>query len=255
MTPADDTPVTPGRGGAARPLLERAGRLGPYFAVRGGTGDGPPPDGFRPLRELYGHGADGPLARRIADVGRLLGTDEPRVAASTVHLGLAARLWSVALGPAVLGGAVPDLDPDRVHWALPPQGPLDLWLPQPPAPAAGPLADRLHRAVLAANLAPLADAVRAYAPVAPGLLAGNAASALVGTVRVLAAAPGTAAEGVRTAAALVRDLLGRPPLRGAGGFTAAGGRFRRTSCCLYYRVPGGGVCGDCVFDRPPARRR
>ena len=24
-------------------------------------------------------------------------------------------------------------------------------------------------------------------------------------------------------------------------------RFKRTSCCLYYRVPGGGYCGDCVL--------
>ncbi|MFC9282623.1 (2Fe-2S)-binding protein [Streptomyces collinus] len=27
--------------------------------------------------------------------------------------------------------------------------------------------------------------------------------------------------------------------------------FRRRSCCLYYRVPGGGICGDCCFTRPP----
>jgi ferric iron reductase protein FhuF len=27
--------------------------------------------------------------------------------------------------------------------------------------------------------------------------------------------------------------------------------FRRQSCCLYYRLPGGGLCGDCCFQRPP----
>lgn len=27
--------------------------------------------------------------------------------------------------------------------------------------------------------------------------------------------------------------------------------FRRTSCCLFYRMPGAGVCGDCVLDEAP----
>jgi hypothetical protein len=27
--------------------------------------------------------------------------------------------------------------------------------------------------------------------------------------------------------------------------------FRRRSCCLYYRIPGGGRCGDCALDRAP----
>ncbi len=31
--------------------------------------------------------------------------------------------------------------------------------------------------------------------------------------------------------------------------------FRRRSCCLYYRVPGGGICGDCVLRRPVRRTR
>lgn len=34
-------------------------------------------------------------------------------------------------------------------------------------------------------------------------------------------------------------------LRGTAEF--AGGRFRRRSCCLFYQVPGGGYCGDCVL--------
>jgi hypothetical protein len=27
--------------------------------------------------------------------------------------------------------------------------------------------------------------------------------------------------------------------------------FRRRSCCLYYRVPGGELCGDCVLSHRP----
>jgi iron complex transport system ATP-binding protein len=35
-------------------------------------------------------------------------------------------------------------------------------------------------------------------------------------------------------------------------FSDAG--YRRTSCCLYYRVPGGGLCGDCVLTTQPHER-
>jgi hypothetical protein len=36
-------------------------------------------------------------------------------------------------------------------------------------------------------------------------------------------------------------------LAGSGVVTLTGDRlaFRRRSCCLYYRLPGGGYCGDC----------
>ncbi|MGW4808521.1 (2Fe-2S)-binding protein [Kitasatospora sp. NPDC004272] len=222
---------------AAGPLAA----LGPYFAVRS---DPSPPPGFRPLAELYGE--RGPLAARVAEVARVLGTAEVRVAASTAHLGLAARLWSVALGAAVVTGRVPEWG--GAWFALPPQGPFDLWVP---AGAAGPAAgvEMLERTVLDGQLAPLAAAVRAVAPLAPGLLAGNAASALVGAARQLGSVPQLRGP----AAALTRELLARPALAGAGTVTAPGGPlgFRRASCCLYYRTPGGGLCGDCVFTRAP----
>ncbi|BAJ27015.1 MULTISPECIES: (2Fe-2S)-binding protein [Kitasatospora] len=222
---------------AADPLAA----LGPYFAVRA---DPAPPPGFRPLAELYGE--RGPLAARVAEVARVLGTGEPRVAASTAHLGLAARLWSVALGAAVATGRVPELG--RAWFALPPQGPFDLWVP-----AGGVAADVevLERLVWEGQLAPLAAAVRTLTPLAPGLLAGNAASALVGAARQLGSVPHLRAP----AAELTRELLARPALAGTGAVSAPGGplAFRRASCCLYYRVPAGGLCGDCVLTRPPGR--
>ncbi|WP_033216523.1 (2Fe-2S)-binding protein [Kitasatospora phosalacinea] len=222
---------------------ESLSSLGPYFAVRA---DPAPPTGFRPLPELYGAG--GPLAARIAEVGRVLGTGEARVAASTAHLGLAARLWSVALGTAVAAGRVPELA--GAWFALPPQGPFDLWLPSADGRAA--TVETLEAAVLEGQLAPLAEAVRAVVPLAPGLLAGNAASALVGAARQVGSVPTLRAR----AAALARELLARPALAGTGAVTAPGGplAFRRASCCLYYRVPSGGLCGDCAFTRPPGRR-
>ncbi|MFJ5925121.1 (2Fe-2S)-binding protein [Kitasatospora sp. NPDC092948] len=224
-------------------VLPPLSALGPYFATLAGD----PPAGFRPLRELSA--PDGPLAGRIAEVARVLGTDEARVAASTAHLGLAARLWSVALGTAVTTGRLPDLDGAR--FALPPQGPFDLWLPtEAPGPEASPAA--LHTLVMDRHLHPLGDAVRALTPLATGLLAGNAASALIGAARQLAAVPP-----LRTpAATLARALLAFPDLAPTGTPTPPGHplAFRRTSCCLYYRTPSGGLCGDCVFTRPPKPR-
>ncbi|MEV7773981.1 (2Fe-2S)-binding protein [Kitasatospora sp. NPDC086791] len=243
----DPSRATPG---PPPPDYRRLAAVGPYFALDTSPGDAPP-EGFRPLPELYGTGPDAPLAARLRVVAQRLGTVEPRVAASILHLGLAARFWSVGLGSAVLLGTVPTLE--RAWVRIPDQGPLDLWTPpEPVRPDAGRLADQLHTAVLVGRLEPLAAAVRAAAPLSPRLLLGNTASALAGTLRVLDAhAPGAAR-------ALVADLLDRPPLAGSGTLHTGprGTAFRRNSCCLYYRVgPGAGLCGDCCFSAPPAPRR
>ncbi|MBC7271137.1 MAG: (2Fe-2S)-binding protein, partial [Streptomyces sp.] len=83
---------------------------------------------------------------------------------------------------------------------------------------------------------------------------GNAASALTGAARQLdrwARAEGRPDVAARSGA-LTRRLLADPRLTGTG--TLTGTAFRRRSCCLYYRLPGGGLCGDCCFTRAPAAR-
>ncbi|MDH2390922.1 (2Fe-2S)-binding protein [Streptomyces sp. HNM0663] len=234
--------------------LERISAVGPYFAVH--CGDLPDADaaGFRPMTELY---EDGALTAYTETVRGRMGVDQPRVAASTVQLGTASRLWSIALATAAVGGRVPDLHPRTLWWRPGASGPVELWLPVPrelPDAAADGPADAVHRTVAEANLRPLADAVHRVFGVSPHILRGNAASALIGSLRVLLA---RVPEADRAAAlAVVRDLLGREPLAGAGDFTAdADGNvaFRRRSCCLYYRVPGAGVCGDCVLTSRPSR--
>ncbi|MFF1904032.1 (2Fe-2S)-binding protein [Kitasatospora sp. NPDC058218] len=234
------------------PDYRRLAAVGPYFALDAAASPAEaPPTGFRPLRELYAQGPDAPLAERTRVVARRLGTAEPRVAASILHLGLAARFCSVTLGAAVLLGTVPALDPDRAHVRVPEQGPIDLWTPYEPAQPHRAddeqLAERLHRVLLQGQLTLLAAAVRAAVPLSGKLLDGNAASALAGALRMVDAhaAPGRAR-------ALVAELLRRPPLAGTGALRTTG--FRRNSCCLYYRVgPGSGVCGDCCFTSPPRR--
>ncbi|WP_437064740.1 (2Fe-2S)-binding protein [Streptomyces sp. enrichment culture] len=219
------------------------------------TGAGP--DALPTLAQVYAGQASqvhpDPLGFRVRKVAEALGAPEPRVAASVAHLGLASRLWSVALGCAALYGRVPDLDPRLLRWDPDAVTPYDLRLTEVrlrPADA-DTVADALADAVPRAHLEPLAAALRARYRLAPGLLRGNAASALAGAARTL---DRWAREHGRTdvadrARALTADLFTHPLLAGTG--TLSGTAFRRRGCCLYYRVPGAGVCGDCCFTRPP----
>ncbi|MBB1254234.1 (2Fe-2S)-binding protein [Streptomyces sp. OF3] len=223
-----------------RKALDRLAGVGPYFALS----HGPRPDGhpFRPLTALYSEPRT--LRDYVTEVGRRLGGAHPRVSASTLHIGTAARLWSVAVGGAVLGGGVLDLSPERLRWRVPEAGPIELWLPEVRTAAPGDDVDALHRTVFVANLLPLEEALRREYGLSPQTALGNAASALVGTVRVLGArmtAPGP------SPLALGAALLDRAPLDRAGVLTTDPLTYRRRSCCLYYRVPQAGYCGDCVL--------
>ncbi|GLV83058.1 hypothetical protein Slala03_27470 [Streptomyces lavendulae subsp. lavendulae] len=216
-------------------VLRSLAAVGPFFTVA--HGERPPGPGFRPLGELYGEH----LAPYVAEVGRRIGSGPGRVAASTAQFGIASRLWSLGLGCAALGGPVPDLDPARLWWRLPAAGSLELWLPEPAARPAAALGE-----IVLGNLAVLDAALRERYGVSAKVLRGNAASGLVGALRVLLdRVPGEPA--VDLAGALLAD---GGPLAGTGTFVheeGLGVAFVRRSCCLYYRVPGGGLCGDCVL--------
>ncbi|GGR49836.1 hypothetical protein GCM10010497_61560 [Streptomyces cinereoruber] len=224
--------------------LVESGSVGGFFALR----TAPPETGgaHLPLARIYA-GEGGPLAARVDRVAARLGAPERRVGASVAHLGLAARLWSTALGPAALYGRFPGLDPAELYWDGALTSPDDLWWAGSatrPATAAD-----LRAAVQEAHLAPLHAALRRDGRMAPRLLWGNAGSALAGALRELtrwARAHGRP-DAADRAAALVAELLDHPDLAG----TVRGPRLRRASCCLYYRCPGGGLCGDCVFDHAP----
>ncbi|WP_324604601.1 (2Fe-2S)-binding protein [Streptomyces sp. NRRL S-337] len=240
-------------------VLGRTAAVGPFFSVR--TNAGAPGDqGFLPLAELYGEGVSPALRNRLETVATRLGTAEARVAASLVHQGLAGRLWSIALGPAVLAGRVPDLAGDALWWHPDRSAPDDLWLPFPspsPSPSSSPLpsppeedlTSQLRAAVLRDHLVPLHHAISAATTISPKVLWGNAASALAGTLRVLhdwCRSTGHR-EAAERAVALTASLLETTPLRDCGTLDPTVPAYSRRSCCLYYRVPGGGLCGDCVL--------
>lgn len=106
------------------PGLAALGALGGFFVLRTGAPPSMPGRPLPTLAQAYAPAAPDPLggvhgdplAFRVRKVARSLHAPEIRVAASLTHQGLAARLWSVALGCAVLYGRVPDLDPRLLHW-------------------------------------------------------------------------------------------------------------------------------------------
>jgi hypothetical protein len=232
------------------PDLAALGPLGGFFALRTTGAPNPPLPTLAQVYEnrtsdVYAHS----MTFRIEKVARSLRAPEVRIAASIAQQGLAARLWSVALGCAALYDRIPDLDPGLLHWDPDAGAPDDLWLSSVRPLPADP--ETLADVVLHGHLQPLTEALHARHRVARGLLWGNAASALAGASGQLdtwARAHGRSDAGAR-ARRITAGLLAHPLLAGTG--TLTGTAFRRRSCCLYYRVPGGGVCGDCCFPRPP----
>ena len=239
-----------------RAVLAEVDAVGGFFAVSTRDDEAADPS-WRPLAALLAVPDDGPdpLGERLAQVADGLGADR-RVAASLLAQSVASRSVSVLLASTALG-VLPDLAPASVLHARPwAGGALPLWVDPArltgtdlaataPDDAAAALADVLARE----HVAPLVAGIRARASISPRLLWGNAASALAGAVRVL----GDARPDLHAAAlALARGVLAHEPFAGLGSFVPdpdhpSGLGFTRRTCCLYYRVPGGGKCADCLL--------
>jgi iron complex transport system ATP-binding protein len=153
---------------------------------------------------------------------------------------------------------VVELAARQTWWQPVPAGRAPLWSPEPGGwePGLGALGELVHQAIIEQHLRPLAAAVRRQVRVARGLLWGNAASALVCGLRVLATARPPLAE---TATRLTQRLLATEPLAGAGTLVQPDPDhpavfFIRRSCCLFYRTPGGTPCGDCALLDPAGRQ-
>ena len=214
-------------------VLAELAHIGPYFAV----GTGPLDDGWHPVQQLYTDTAllDGIVGR----VQACIDAAEQRVAASTFFLGFAARLWSIGLGALAGSRLLPDLNADHLLFRDA-DGQIRLHIQHPVAWQGDDLEPTLADMVLQRHLAPLTAALRRLGPISEKLLRGNAASALLGAARVFDR-DATAGAGWQLARRLCTDKR----LSNTIVFNNTG--YRRTSCCLYYRTPGGGLCGDCVL--------
>lgn len=229
-------------------VLADVARAGPFFAVDTDPAT-PPAPGRHAVADLYA--GDPALAERVAHVRAALRSDD-RVAASITYQGLAALLVSAPFAAAVVHRVLPALTPTALHWTPRSGSPWELWCPEPDGvavPDPDDAADALAAAVVDAHLAPLAATVRAQVSVSQRVLHGNAASTVAAARRLVTAQwPGSAERAAHVAA----RLLGSGILAGTGELVAPrppdqGWSFRRRSCCLYHRVPGGGLCGDCVL--------
>jgi len=247
-------------GVAAAAALAAAAAAGPYFVLEPWT-DSP---SWRPLTVLVADPAV--LAERVDHARRVLarGAGTPpekvaeRVAASTVFLGLASRLVSPSLAAAVVGGVVPDLGVDDLWWRPVDGGPWPLAARPAGGADVGELATGQQLSEAAGLISewcvqgvagPVAAAFGTLFRLSPRVLWGNVASAVAGAAGMLAEAfPARAAPAGKLAA----KILGQGPLAGTGELVqpdaALARRFLvRRSCCLLYRVPGAGLCGDCVL--------
>ncbi|WP_250034651.1 (2Fe-2S)-binding protein [Paractinoplanes maris] len=260
----------------AGPALEAAALLGPYFAWQPHRPD--PADragrlpcsadaGWRPMSDLLDPEV---VAERVAAGRRTLcrmsglGPEaiEERVVASTIFLQLASRLVSPLVAAASVHGALPVADPARLWWQPVEGGPMPIAYGGLSAVAcagwdAAEVAEAFTRTEIRALVEPVLEVFRERFRLSPQVLWGNVASALGGAAGMIAGnAPGFA----ERSAAVVAAVLAVPPLTGTAALirpdpTRARWFLVRHNCCLYYRIPGGGTCGDCVLIPEDARRR
>lgn len=223
--------------------LRQVRGLSPFFVLDVGR----PPDDVRPddVRPDGGRPDDGwhdgedllhgpALPDALDRIATRYRTAERRVAASLFFLSYTARLLSPVVAARAVDGPAPDVRPANLWWRYRPDG-LQVRLKDPVAGVG-----------IAESMEPVVEAVHGITPVARGLLWGNAASSMAGALRTISRS-GIAADCV----ALGEELFAEPPLKGTGEFIPFPGEvvFRRRSCCLYYRLDGGGTCGDCPL--PP----
>lgn len=222
-----------------------------YFAVSTGVAD---KADWRPVAQLYSDPEL--LAGTLSHVQERIRASDLRVAASTFFLGYAARLWSIGLGGLAEHGLLIDLDPAQLCYAAS-AGTIQLHLTDPLAWQSSTGSEALEVSladmIVTQHLKPLVAAVRVITPISERLLLGNAASAALGAARALSWHHG-ADLATEPSWALARRMCEHEYLNSAVCFSDSGTDYRRNSCCLFYRTPGGGLCGDCALTHKPQTR-
>jgi hypothetical protein len=239
------------RTGGRRDVLDDLAALGPFFAVsthRSGIRPRPPWDSLGTLVE-----PGEALTRRIdatrnalaSRAGRPAEEIELHVAASITHLGLVARLIAPSIAAAATGHRL-GIQPGEIWWQDTLGGPVPLSVAAAPrvVGADGPLE---AQTLLDEVIAPLTAQTRGLVNVSSHVLWGNVASAINGAAaQVAARRPDLSRASWATATA----LFASPQL--SRERQSPGPAFRRSNCCLIYRISAShprGICGDCILDR------
>lgn len=197
-----------------------------------------------------------------AGTGLALDQVPPRTAVSAAQVGLVSRFWTISLASVALHAWVPDLSPGNVWVAPSHRNPSPIALPEQGRSVAGPgeAVEALETLVTLGAVAAVSDACADHGRTSANVLVSNAASGLVAAARVLGRSlPARAVE----LEDLARRLLRVPWLAAGGAYRRPGpvgvsqaqqprDEFRRSGCCLYYRLPGHGLCPDCVLVREPS---
>ncbi|CAM3712571.1 (2Fe-2S)-binding protein [Mycolicibacterium frederiksbergense] len=225
-------------------VLEELSRMGGYFALAPVGPDAVPYPQLA-TTEFVTRFADATRTAIAASVRVPVHTVEARAAASSFQLGVAARLLSPMIAVALCRQAIPVLTPNNLFFSAQNHAPvfsvadIEIRAARDTESAARGISELLPEL-----FEPLHLTLRGVAALSPLVSTGNVASAANGAVTVLAMTHPRVEPAGR---ALVAALLAHAPLTGAGRLDR--GNFTRHSCCLFYKVPGAGLCGDCVISR------
>lgn len=175
---------------------------------------------------------------------------ETRVAASSFHLNSVAKILSPVFGCAVLSDAVPDMSAENLAWQPGETHNLEVGARAHIGEVGlsdREMVERIHAGVLEGAVAQLGDAIHAATGLSQKVMWGNVASAFNGAFLVLR---GQRPDDEDRAFELMRAIVEHGRLEPAGRFLPDEwdeARFSRNNCCLFYRLPGRGLCGDCVL--------
>jgi ferric iron reductase protein FhuF len=234
-----------------REALVSASEIGPYFAVESAVAQGE----WRTVADLWT--GTGCLSERVNTAREYLGSRtntevDLRASASISSLGFLSRLVSPALATACLAGVIPRLDPHHIYWRPVVGGPVPIAFDAIDGITVSTTAEaaaELERMALLPCVLPVLTAYSRQFRLSLRVLRGNVASALAGAAGMLIQARTPL---VVDPVAVVQATLALPSLTDTGHYERpfddrAQRFFVRHNCCLFYRVPGGGTCGDCVL--------
>jgi hypothetical protein len=174
-----------------------------------------------------------------------------RVAASVAQLGLVARLVAPTIAAPALEIGLVAMVPNDCWWQDELGGPFPLSIALSAQRPAEPLGRRHRIDPIGGVIESITTAIATAYGVPSRTVWGNIASATNSAAQMITRSRPDLGPHVHGVADMI---LADPRIEGGG--LKSGPSFRRTSCCLIYRLDARAspVCGDCVLHRAPSHR-